>query len=461
MSVQPVTPSPFVSLQMESEFIRACLQKAGFAQRLLSRVPDDIFTNETHIWIVGRVKSLIDQNRGKLDRVPVEVLKHMTSSIEDGDKRALYLQTIDALFRKPVEYEEYAEKAIREYASYQSLTTGIRDAMTQYRRHNDVSRAIETIEESMRRSRAVLSDANVYDYIGNWKEREQARRFAVETGGTNTIIRTGIAKIDEQIKLTPGTVTGFIAPFKRYKSVMLNHIAVAGVMGGYNVVKVTLENTVELESDRFDAKFASLDMNKLFYDVPRTDQDQEQVERVFNRIAKWPQKLKIMAVPANKTSVADIEAEIDSMELNDGFSPELVVVDYGNILAPSTSSKDKKDHQDQTQVVWDLQHLAKHGRTRRVVVTAFQSKQEGIKAERLQADHVGRSIGIAQALDVAIAIDQNSNEKELGIVTLSPMFIRNGPILYPEVTLDSVFSRMSVDRASDQALWAGVADWEE
>lgn len=458
-SNQAAAPSPFVNLQMESEFIRACLQKPGFAQRLLSRVPEDIFTNEVHSWIVGQLKFLINQNRGKLPRVPVEVLKHMTSSIEDEDKRRIFLQTVDTLYKKPVEYEEYAEKTIRDYASYQALTVGIREAMSQYRRHNDVSRAIATLEESTRKSRAVLSDANVYDYIGNWKEREQARQFTAELGN-KVIIKMGIPKIDEQVKLMPGTVTGFLAPFKRYKSIVLNHIAVAGVMQGYNVIKVTLENTVELESDRFDAKFAGIDMNKMMREAPRSKTDEEQVERVFNRVSNWPQKLKIMAMPAKKTTIAEVEAEIDHLEMNEGFSPELIVLDYGNIFAPSTKRKDEKDNFDQEQIVWDMQALAKHGRSKRVVVTAFQSKVEGVKAERLTADQMGRSIGISQALDCSIAIDQNEHEKSLGIVTLSPLFIRYGGIIHPEVTLDSAFSKMSIDRQSDQLLWQEVMDWE-
>lgn len=452
-------PSPFVNLQMESEFIRACLQKTGFAQRLLSRVPEDIFTNEVHAWIVTQLKFLITQNRGKLPRVPIDVLKHMTSSIEDEDKKAIFLQTVDTLYKKPVEYEEYAEKAIRDYASYQALTMSIREAMTQFRRHNNASRAVADVQDGCRKALSVLSDTKVYDYAGNWKEREQARKFNNELGN-RTLIKMGIPGMDEQIKLTLGTVTGFMAPFKRYKSIVLNHIAAAGVMQGYNVVKVTLENTVELESDRFDAKFAGINMDKIMGETPRSKGDEEQIERIFSRVANWPQKLKIISAPAKKTSVADIDAEIDHLETEEGFSPELVVLDYGNIFAPSMSGKDKKDHQDQEQIVWDMIALARHGRTKRVVVTAFQTKAEGVKAERLSADQMGRSIGISQALDCCVSIDQNEHEKNLGIVTLSPMFIRYGPITRPEVTLDSAFSRMSIDRNSDSLLWQEVMEWE-
>ena len=212
-------PSPFVDLAMESEFIRACLQKSGFAQRLLNRVPEEVFTNEIHQWVVAQLRGLIKQNRGKLSRVPIEVLRHLVQRITDDDKRAVYSQTIDTLYKKPVEYEEYAESAIREYASYQALTSGMREALSQFRGHSDVGRAIATVEESLRRSRSILSDTEIYDYTLNWKEREADRKFTQEVSINNVVVKMGIPKIDEQIKLTPGTVTGFVAPFKRFKSV--------------------------------------------------------------------------------------------------------------------------------------------------------------------------------------------------------------------------------------------------
>jgi hypothetical protein len=170
--------------------------------------------------------------------------------------------------------------------------------------------------------------------------------------------------------------------------------------------------------------------------------------------------LKIFAGPAQKTSVADIAAEIEHMELTEGFSPEVIILDYGNIFAPSIDMSRKEDHEKQTQVVWDMQDLAKRSKTPKVVISAFQAKAEAATVDRIEQNHVGKSVGISQALDAAVAINQNKEEKELGIVTLSPLFLRYGPILHEEVTLNSDFKRMTIDKGSD-SLWAEAISWDD
>jgi len=69
-------------------------------------------------------------------------------------------------------------------------------------------------------------------------------------------------------------------------------------------------------------------------------------------------------------------------------------------------------------------------------------------------------VGISQALTQCVAIDQNENEKAIGICTLSPLFIRTGPIVHDHVTLDSDMSRMAVDKGASLNLWQEVLQWE-
>jgi hypothetical protein len=452
------TSSPFIDLEVESEFVRACLQRPGFAQRVLNRIPDEVLSNEIHVWIIRELRQLMAASRGKLQRVAPEVMRTLAHRIEDVNKRFIYTTTIEELYRRPAEYEAFAENQIREYASYQTLTAGIRESISRHRGNQDVRKTINTLEEALRKSRAVLSDAEVYDYAANWKERESERRSKIEYTAGNIVVKSGIKNLDDQVKFAAGTVTGFIAPFKRYKSIVLNHMGFAAVLQGYNVFHVTLENTVQMTADRYDARFSGIQYSKL-QDQARTDEDRQQVEKVFERVNNWPQRLKIFSGPAQKTSVADIAAEIEHMEMSEGFSPEVIILDYGNIFAPSTDMSRKEDHEKQTQVVWDMQDLAKRSRSPKVVISAFQAKAEAAKTDRITSDQVGKSVGISQALDAAVAINQNKEEKHLGVITLSPLFLRYGPILHEEVTLDSDFTRMTIDRGSD-ALWAEALSWE-
>ena len=75
-----------------------------------------------------------------------------------------------------------------------------------------------------------------------------------------------------------------------------------------------------------------------------------------------------------------------------------------------------------------------------------QTKIEGATADRLNMGHRGLSTAISQALDASIAIDQTDEEREEGLIILSPHFIRGAQILIPEIVLESDLPRMIVSR---------------
>lgn len=446
-----------VDFEIEAEVVRACLQRSGFAQRVLDRLPDDIFTNEVHAWMMRELRALMNSSRGRMKTVPRAALENRARQVTDIAKRDLYLMSVRSMYSKPVEFEAYAELALREYAAFQMITTGMRESLSQHKSSTDVKRTMTTLSDAMRRAEKVLSDVTVYDYASEWKTREATRKSTKDFGGAEVLIRTGIPDLDDQIKFTPGTVTGFIAPFKRYKSIVLNHIGFAALLQGYNVVHVTLENTVEMTAARYDARFSGLTMDQIDM-LSRTDADSKRMIDIMQRVDSWPQRIKIIAGTAKSTTVSAIEAEIEAME-DSGFSADAVVLDYGNIFAPSVIVDATKDHRMQEQIVWDMQHLAKKGSRQRVVITAFQANRDAIKEKNVKMDQVGQSTGISQAVDAAIAINQDDVERQQGIIRLSPMFLRYGPIKKTDCELNSDLARMCIDVKSD-SLWGEALTWD-
>lgn len=453
-TVSPI--NALVDPTIESEYVRACIQNPHFAQRNVGRIPNNIFVSEEHQWIMQQLKRLMgSSNKGKVKRIPPEVLRAATCDIQDENKRKLTLLVIDALYKKPAEYEEFAEEEMNNYAAFQVLSAGVREFIGNYQKTKNAAKTLEIASDSINRSRSILANSAIYDYATNWSEREMKRKKDKELSEINVVVELGIKDFDEQVKIIPGTVTGFVAPFKKYKSIVLNHVGFSALLKGYNVLHVTLENTVEMTSDRYDARFSGISYNKIC-SANKTVQESEQFNKILGRIDSWPNRLKVFAGQAYKTTVLDIEAQIEHLESN-RFSVDVVILDYGNIFAPSI--KKKEDYDDQNQITWDMQAIAKKGSRPRAVITAFQANREALQEDSVKQHQIGKSIGIIQALDSAVAINQTEEEKAIDIIRLSPLVLRNGPIMKSDCELNSDLSRMCISKETD-ALWDKVIEWD-
>ena len=69
---------------------------------------------------------------------------------------------------------------------------------------------------------------------------------------------------------------------------------------------------------------------------------------------------------------------------------------------------------------------------------------KSVNSERLTQGDRGKSVDISQGLNLSIALDQTPEERDDDILVLSPLFSREGPILIPEVVVDTDFNKMMI-----------------
>jgi hypothetical protein len=278
----------------------------------------------------------------------------------------------------------------------------------------------------------------------------------------------GVSKFDAQIKMTSGTVTNFLAPMKRYKSVILASLAFAGLLQGFNVAFVVVENTIQLTLDRLDSMFTQVNYERIVNSL-LTVEERNQVEELFAKINSWPQRLKVIKGEPYAIGTREVERELATLKRKEGFVADVKIYDYLNILNPSTGGK-ADDWLGQTQLCWDLQNVAKAPGNECICITATQANMAGAEVDKdgkpikLRQHHQGRSLGIAQAVDATIAIDIEVTGKADEAQTappqiiLSPLYLRDGFIMYPEVRLVSEIDKMCIDRGQ-RALWEEASNW--
>jgi replicative DNA helicase len=133
--------------------------------------------------------------------------------------------------------------------------------------------------------------------------------------------------------------------------------------------------------------------------------------------------LRIRSFPMNSASTGDIRSELDALENNEGFIPDVCIVDYADLLRPEdTRLSDVRARLDN---IWKmLKNLAD---TRHVlVVTASQGNRASIKKKDIGQVDIAEDIRKLAHLDLMLSLNQTDDEKERGTMRIGIVAHRDG-----------------------------------
>lgn len=144
-----------------------------------------------------------------------------------------------------------------------------------------------------------------------------------------------------------------------------------------------------------------------------------------NFFQKYRRKFKLVTYPAGVLTVAEIRKCLDNWERYDGFVPDVVVIDYADLLSAEDGRvnefRHKQDH------IWKgLRALSQERHV--LLVTATQADSDSYKKGRLSLSnfsedkrklaHVTAQYGLNQ--------DPQGREKKLGLVRINEIVVREG-----------------------------------
>ncbi|KKL81870.1 hypothetical protein LCGC14_1990460 [marine sediment metagenome] len=139
--------------------------------------------------------------------------------------------------------------------------------------------------------------------------------------------------------------------------------------------------------------------------------NRKQIEDKIRRFSKmYGKRLKLVSYPAFTASIDDIERELDNLEYLDGFVPDVILIDYADILAVTDKQLSERGRIDD---VW--KRLKGMSAVRHCLVfTASQSTRKSIKKRSLSQEDTAEEIRKLAHVDVMVGINQTNEEKKRG-----------------------------------------------
>jgi replicative DNA helicase len=168
---------------------------------------------------------------------------------------------------------------------------------------------------------------------------------------------------------------------------------------GYNVVHYTLELAEGYVGKRYDAIFSGIDVDKL----------KDHRTEVEESIKKVKGKIMVKEYAPKRASLDTIESHIQQLKHQNEFEPDLIIIDYLDLLR-TKGRKERKDEID--DVYTDAKGLAKELGI--PIVSPSQANRTGAEEGILQAKNAAGSYDKIMIGDIIISLARGRKDKVNG-----------------------------------------------
>jgi replicative DNA helicase len=372
-----------VSFQIK--VISSLLKHKEFLHGVYDLLNPDEFDNPAHKWIVE--ETLKYYSKYHANPTP-EYLSVEVKKIENDVLKVTIVEQLKESLKAINEDQEYVETEFSNFCKNQQLKKALMNSVELLTKgqYDDIRSMIDQ----------ALKAGQSRD-LGHEYEKDLESRYRLEERGAvptlwphiNDLLMGGLGAGD--LGMVLGSPGGG-------KSWFLINLGATAVKMGYTVCHYTLELSQEYVGKRYDSILTGIDFQNIHKDESR--------KLIEETISSLPGKLIIKEYPMGKTTPSSIETHIQKC-VTLGHKPDLVVIDYVDLLRSKSKSSERKDQID--DVYTSIKGLARQIRT--PIWTVSQVNRMGSKDDIIEADKIAGSYDKIMIADFAMSLSRKRSDK--------------------------------------------------
>jgi len=218
--------------------------------------------------------------------------------------------------------------------------------------------------------------------------------------------------------LSAGELGVVLAPTGGGKSMALVRFAVEALRAGKKVIYYTLELSDSVVGQRFDASFTKIAQDDVWH---YPDIIEEELFEICGPNFEHADFI-IKHYSTKGETINTIISHLHHLKMVEGFEPDIVFVDYADLLKPAVHYSDKRH--ELTAIFESLRGMACDFEI--PVWTATQTNRDAMEKEVVTLGTIGESIGKAQIADIVLGIARSTTMKGEGKATISILKSRLG-----------------------------------
>jgi replicative DNA helicase len=372
------------------------------------------FKKAIHIDIARIVHEFYDReiDRAKMKQTPInaptmevlwEEIRMLTSNNKVKEKlRTDYEDTVIDMYQANLSDAEYVKDNLIKFGRRAALERAILQSVEDIEKGtDDFSKIEERITKAIRVGEDI-SDLGT-SYFKTAKERMET--YAKGTDGVRRI-PTGMTGLDRAMGggLGAGELGVIIAPPNRGKSFALINIGAGAVVEGLNVVHYTLEMPEKQVTKRYDQRLMKKNFDYL------KDNGSKVLAALQNMQKVNKGELIVKRFSARSCNINTIRAHLTKLAIELDFHPDLIIVDYGDLVQPTRTYADKRFELE--SVYLDLRDLGVEYDC--PVWTASQSNRDSMSKKVITISELAEAFNKANIADFMCALCQTDEEKDTG-----------------------------------------------
>ncbi len=376
----------------QSKILHHLITDSDFALQIMDILKSEFFSNESHQTIHRIVLSW----NSKYESIPsFDNIRTLTMKLYNDDEvTSDFMESfVNELEHKtPIIDKAHVIDEAVEFCKQQAFRNAILTSvdLLKNEKYDDIYAIIQGAT-----SAGMKRDIG-HDYLRDVNKRMMEERFPIGTGWAmmDAEIAGGLAAGELGLVLA-GTGVG--------KSMILAHFAAEAFKAGKNVLYYTLELSEKMVGLRLDAKLSGIPLTNLMTDVSGSlrNRVQNELDKVKKKHKNEP-RLIIKGYPTKTASIQTIKNHILTLQ-NDGFKPDIILVDYADLLKATDRYSDKRfELESNTE---QLRGLA--GIYQIPVWSASQTNRDGLDSSINGLKTISESLGKAMVADLIISIGRS------------------------------------------------------
>ena len=340
-------------------------------------------------------------------------------------------QLISQLEDAPTDFDwlvDTTEKWCRDRAIYLALMESIALADGK-----DEKKDRDAIPSILSNALAVSFDTHIgHDYLIDYEQRYESYhrkedKIPFDLEYFNKITKGGLPNKTLNIALA-GTGVG--------KSLFMCHVASSALLGGKNVLYITLEMAEEKIAERIDANLLNVPIQEIT-ELPKV-MFEDKVTKLANRTQG---SLIIKEYPTASAHAGHFRSLLNELALKKSFRPDIIFVDYLNICASERyrAGSNVNSYTVVKAIAEELRGLACEANV--PIVSATQTTRSGYGSSDVELTDTSESFGLPATADLMFALISTDELEGLGQIMVKQLKNR-----YNDPTISKRFV-VGIDRA--------------
>ena len=390
---------------VEDLILSNLIHNEGYGRKVIPFLRASYFGDKTDRLIFNSVSTYVDQYNKFPDKIALKVIidDQQTMSQEEINHAQ---ERLSALVEQTTDIDwlvDQTEKYCKDRAIYNAISDSIK-ILDDKTGKTTPGMIPSLLEEAL----AVSFDTHIgHDFFEDAQSRydfyhKKEARIPFDIEYLTKITKGGLPRKTLNVVLA-GTGVG--------KSLFMCHCAASNLVGGKNVLYITMEMAEERIAERIDANLMNVSLDELA-DLPR-DSYEKKLARVKEKVVG---KLIVKEYPTASAGSANFRHLLNELKLKKKFIPDIVYIDYLNICNSSRirQGSNVNSYTYIKAIAEELRGLAVEFEV--PIVSATQTTRSGYTSSDLGLEDTSESFGLPATVDFMIGMTSSEELEALNQV---------------------------------------------